>query len=428
MEHIFVRGGKALSGVVEIGGSKNDALAILVGAILVSGVSILHNVPVNTDIHNLLNIFRQMGVQANFTSSNTLELDASNLTTSETPHDLVRQMRASFNLLGAIMARFGHAEVAMPGGCNIGARPVNFHIEGLRQLGAEFTLEHGVYHGKVDRFLGADINLEFPSAGTTQHLMIAATCAMGTTTIGNCAAEPEVVNLAEFLNACGAKITGVGTSVIVIEGVQSLHPTEFSILPDRMQAGTYAVAAAISGGDVFLKHAIYDHSRHLFSKMLDAGIQIDAELDGIRVKRNANTILPVDFKTMPHPGFPTDMQPILATMLTIGAGTSVVTETIYENRFRFTMELAKMGADVRISGRNAIITGVKRLSGAPVVSPDLRGGAALVIAGLVAEGVTEISDLHHIDRGYENLVGNLQHLGADIDRLTIKEGNIPCSV
>ncbi len=428
MENILVRGGKALSGVVEIGGSKNDALAILVGAILVPGVSVLHNIPANTDILNLLNIFRQMGVRAHFATPTTLELDASALSTSETPHDLVRQMRASFNLLGALMARFGHAEVAMPGGCNIGARPVNFHIEGLRQLGGEFTLEHGVYYGRVDRFLGANINLEFPSAGTTQHLMIAATLAMGTTTIENCAAEPEVINLAEFLNACGAKIRGAGTPIIEIEGVKTLRPTEFAILPDRMQAGTYAIASAISGGDVFLKRAVYEHCRPLFSKMLDAGIQIDAETEGVRVRRSANTIQPIDFKTMPHPGFPTDMQPILATMLTIGDGTSVITETIYENRFRYTMELAKMGADIRISGRNAIITGVKRLSGAPVVSPDLRGGAALVIAGLIAEGVTEVSDLRHIDRGYENLVLNLQNLGADIKRLPVKEGSKPCSV
>ncbi len=428
MENLYIRGGNALSGEVEIGGSKNDALAILVGAILVPGITVLRNVPVNTDIYNLLNIFQHMGVKYRFLTATTLELDASQLTTSETPHDLVRQMRASFNILGALMARFGHAEVAMPGGCNIGARPVNFHIEGLRQLGAQFTLEHGVYYGKVDRFLGATINLEFPSAGTTQHLMIAATCAFGTTIIENCAAEPEVVNLAEFLNACGAKIEGAGTPTIVIEGVKTLHPTEFSILPDRMQAGTYAVAAAITRGDVFLKNAVYEHCRPLFAKMLDAGIQIDAEEGGVRVRRSANSILPIDFKTMPHPGFPTDMQPILATMLAVADGTSVVTETIYENRFRYTMELAKMGADIRISGRNAIITGIKRLSGAPVVSPDLRGGAALVVAGLVAEGTTEVSDLYHIDRGYEHFVENLRGLGADIRRLNVKEGSLPCSV
>jgi UDP-N-acetylglucosamine 1-carboxyvinyltransferase len=412
---------------VTIGGSKNDALAILVGAILVPGVTILHNVPANSDVLNLLEIFQQIGVRARFLSESSLELDASALTTSETPQDRVRQMRASFNLLGALIARFGQAEVAKPGGCNIGARPVNFHVKGLEQLGAKLHLEHGVYYGKAERFLGANISLEFPSAGTTQHLMIAACCALGRTIIENCAAEPEVVNLADFLNACGAQIHGAGTPTITIEGVKELHPAEYAIIPDRMQAGTYAIAAAITGGDVLVRDAVYDHCRPLFAKMLEAGVQIDSDARGVRVRRSARNILSTDIMTMPHPGFPTDMQSIMGAMLSIADGTSVVTETIYENRFRYTMELAKMGAEIRISGRNAIITGVPRLSGAPVACPDLRGGAALVIAGLAAEGETRIADLYHLDRGYEGMVKKLNSLGADIERCAEPEGTQLCS-
>ncbi len=421
-EKIVVQGGRSLSGELTIGGSKNDALAILVATILVPGVTILHNAPANSDVLNLLEIFQEIGVRSRFLSASTLEIDASQLSGSETPHHHVRQMRASFNLLGALLSRFGHAEVAMPGGCNIGARPVNFHIRGLEQLGAKLRLEHGVYYGQVGRFLGANINLEFPSAGATQHLMIAACCAMGRTVIENCAAEPEVVNLANFLNACGARIHGAGTTTVTIDGVVGLHPTEFSILPDRMQVGTYAIASAITGGDVFVRGALYDHCRPLFSKLLDAGVQLEEDAAGVRVRRSASNICATDFMTMPHPGFPTDMQPIMGTLLALSDGVSVITETIYENRFRYTMELAKMGADIRVSGRNAIITGVKRLSGAPVVCPDLRGGAALVIAGLAADGETQISDLHHIDRGYEGMVDNLRGLGAIIGRSAVVVG------
>lgn len=421
-EKIVIQGGHSLSGELTIGGSKNDALAILVAAILVPGVTILHNTPANSDVLNLLEIFQEIGVRARFVTESTLEIDATHVTGGGTPHDHVRQMRASFNLLGALLARFGHAEVAMPGGCNIGARPVNFHIRGLEQLGAKLRLEHGVYYGRVGRFLGANINLEFPSAGATQHLMIAACCAMGRTVIENCAAEPEVVNLADFLNACGARIYGAGSQTITIDGVSSLHPTEFSIIPDRMQVGTYAIASAITGGDVFVRGAIYDHCRPLFSKLLEAGVQLEEDASGVRVRRSARNICATDFMTMPHPGFPTDVQPIMGALLTLSDGVSVITETIYENRYRYTTELAKMGADIRVSGRNAIITGVPRLSGAPVICPDLRGGAALVVAGLAAEGETTLSDLYHIDRGYEGMVEKLRGLGANIGRSAVATG------
>ncbi len=404
-----------LSGIVEVGGSKNDASAIILGALLVPGKTVLYNVPRISDVGKLLEILRRLGAEAGFRDDGALEIDATELTTSETPHDLVRQMRASFNVLGVLLARFGHASVAMPGGCNIGARPVNFHIKGLEQLGARLHLEHGVYVGTVKRFKGNNVYLEFPSAGTTQHLMIAAACARGTTTIENCAAEPEVVNLAHFLNACGARISGMGTPTVTIEGVDALHPAEFRILPDRLQAGTYALAAAITGGDILIKNAVYDHCRPVFNKLAETGTEVTTEPNGVRVRRMGK-ISPTDIKTMPHPGFPTDMHQPFAALLTIADGVSIVTETVYESRFRYTTELERMGADIRVEGSTAIVTGVKQLNGAPVTCTDLRAGAAVIVAGLAAQGETAITNLEHLDRGYENLVSNLQGLGACVTR------------
>ncbi len=415
MDKIIIKGGRPLSGAVEVGGSKNDAVAIMAGALLVPGKTVLHNVPSITDVFTLMEILRRLGAKADFRIDGALEIDASNLTTSEAPHDLVRQMRASFNVLGALLSRFGNASVAMPGGCNIGARPVNFHIKGLEQLGAHLHLDHGVYVGEVKRFIGANVYLEFPSAGSTQHLMIAASCAKGRTVIENCAAEPEVVNFAHFLNACGAQITGIGTPTIIIDGVDELHPAEYSIIPDRQQAGTYAIAAAIAGGDVKITNAVADHCRPVISKLIDAGVDVTAEPYGMRVRRTGK-LCPTDIKTMPHPGFPTDMHQPFAALLTLADGVSIVTETVYESRFRYTTELARMGADIRVEGSTAVITGVSQLNGAAVTCTDLRAGAAVVVAGLAAEGETVVSDLDHLDRGYENMVAKLQGLGADIVR------------
>jgi UDP-N-acetylglucosamine 1-carboxyvinyltransferase len=400
---------------VEVGGSKNDSLAIMAGALLVPGKTVLHNIPRNRDVDTLQEIFRQLGVTSTFRADGALELDATQVTTTETPHDLVRRMRASFNVLGALLARFGQASVAMPGGCDIGARPVNFHIKGLEQLGCKLHLEHGIYTGKVRRFVGANICLDFPSAGATQHLMIAASLARGRTVIENCAAEPEVVNLAAFLNACGAKIEGAGTATIKIIGVEELHPAEFSIIPDRLQAGTYALAAAITGGDVTVINAIPDHCRPVLSKLAETGVEVTPVENGYRVRR-VGKIYPTDIKTMPHPGFPTDMQQPFAALLTLADGVSMITETVYDSRFRYTTELERLGADIRVEGRTAKISGVERLTGAPVTCTDLRGGAALVVAALMAEGDTEISGLDHLDRGYEDLVPKLRALGAQVTR------------
>lgn len=415
MDKIIIRGGLPLHGAVQIGGSKNDTVAIMAAALLIPGKTVLHNVPRIKDVYTLSKIFCHLGAATSFREDGALEIDATNLTTSETPHELVRQMRASFNMLGALLNRFDTASVAMPGGCDIGARPVNFHIRGLEQLGCKLNLEHGIYTGHVSRFHGADITLEFPSAGATQHLMIAASCATGTTVIENCAAEPEIIDLAMFLIACGARIEGAGTSRIVIDGVDELHPAEFTVIPDRLQAGTFAIAAAITGGDILIKNAVVDHLRPVISKLEEAGVDVSHTPDGFRVRRTGK-ILPVDIRTMPHPGFPTDMQQPFASLLCLADGVSMITETVYESRFRYTTELARMGADIRVEDRTAIIRGSERLTGAPVTCTDLRGGAAVVVAGLAAEGETEIDGLGHLDRGYEGIVTHLQNLGADVTR------------
>lgn len=415
MDKIYLLGGQPLRGTVAVGGSKNDTLAILAGTLLVPGKTVLHNVPRLSDVYTLMEIFSHLGAKCGFRRDGALEIDASNLTTSVTPHHLVQKMRASFNVLGALLVRFGHASVAMPGGCDIGARPVNYHIRGLEELGCRLHLEHGIYEGEVKRFIGANISLEFPSAGATQHLMMAACRAKGQTVLENCAAEPEIVSLAAFLNACGAKISGAGTTVITIEGVEELYPTEYSVIPDRMQAGTYALAAAITGGDVMITHCMPEHCRLILAKLNDAGIDVVTTENTMHVRR-LGKILPTDIKTMPHPGFPTDMQQPFVALLSLGDGCSVVTETVYENRFRYTTELEKMGANILVEGRSAIVRGVERLTGAAVSCTDLRAGAAVLVAGLAAEGETVIDNLHHLDRGYEDIVPKLRSLGARISR------------
>jgi UDP-N-acetylglucosamine 1-carboxyvinyltransferase len=415
LDKIYLLGGQPLRGTVAVGGSKNDTLAILAGTLLVPGKTILHNVPLLSDVYTLMEIFSHLGAKCGFRADGALEIDATRLTTSTTPLHLVQKMRASFNILGALLVRFGHASVAMPGGCDIGARPVNYHIRGLEELGCRLHLEHGIYEGTVKRFVGANISLEFPSAGATQHLMIAACRAQGRTVIENCAAEPEIVSLAAFLNASGAKIQGAGTGVIVIDGVEELHPVEYSVIPDRMQAGTYALAAAITGGDVMITNCMPEHCRLVIAKLSDAGVKVVTTANTMHVRRMGK-ILPMDIKTMPHPGFPTDMQQPFVSLLSLGDGCSVVTETVYENRFRYTTELEKMGANILVEGRTAIVRGVERLTGAAVSCTDLRAGAAVVVAGLAAEGETVIDNLHHLDRGYEDIVPKLRSLGARISR------------
>jgi len=393
-----VHGGRRLEGTVRASGSKNATLAILAGAVLAEGPVTLHNVPRIRDTQTMCDLLNSLGAIARFSSPSTVHIDPAPIHTLEAPYELVRKMRASFCVLGPLLARFGMGRVPVPGGCDIGARPVNFHIDGLRRLGARIHVEHGIYTAETTRLRGASIYLDFQSAGATTHLMTAASLAEGTTIIENCATEPEVVDLAEFLNALGARVEGAGTTTLTIHGVDRLAGGSYTVIPDRMEAGTFALAAAITGGDVVIENAIPDHMRPVLSKLEEAGVEITERENGIRVRRTGR-VRPTDIKTAPHPGFPTDMQQPFAALLALAEGTSVIAEGVYESRFRYVNELNRMGASIKVEGRTAIVEGVPRLTGAPVTATDLRAGAALICAAMAAEGETEISGVEHIDSG-----------------------------
>lgn len=415
MDRIYIVGGNRLEGEVTMSGSKNGTLAIMAGALLAKGPTILENVPCIGDVLTMTEMLQQLGVRAKVIEPNTVEIDATNIQSNEAPYDLVKKMRASFCVTGPLLGRLGYAKVPMPGGCDIGARPVDFHVKGLQTLGAKVVMEHGYVEAEAVKLKGANVYLDFPSAGATQHIMTAACLADGTTRIENCALEPEVSDLAEFLIAMGAKITGVGTSTIEIQGVEELRGVRYRMIPDRMETGTFAIATGITGGDVLLKDIAPEHCSAMFKKLQEAGIKVT---EGPTWARITATDRPqaTDIKTMPHPGFPTDMQQPFAAMLSVANGTSVLTENVYERRFKYVSELNRMGADIIQEGRTAIIKGVSKLTGAEVTSSDLRAGAALIIAGLVAEGRTEISGVEHIDRGYEKITEKMASLGAEIVR------------
>lgn len=415
MQRIYVVGGNRLEGAVNVSGSKNGTLAIMAGALLAKGPVILENVPRIGDIATMIEMLQELGVVAHM-SGDTVAIDATEIRAHEAPYELVKKMRASFCVAGPILARLGYARVPMPGGCDIGARPVDFHVKGLQALGAKVVIEHGYVEAEATKLRGSRIYLDFPSAGATQHIMTAACLAEGTTYIENAALEPEVVELANFLVAMGAKIRGAGTSTIQVDGVSELVGTTYRMIPDRMEAGTFAIAAAITRGDVTLVGAIPEHSTAVLQKLQEAGVHVSTGPDWVRVVGTRRPIA-TDIKTMPHPGFPTDMQQPFAAMLTIADGTSVVSENVYERRFKYIAELQRMGADIVQDGRTAIIKGVPSLTGAEVTATDLRAGAALVIAGLVADGQTEISGVEHIDRGYEKIECKLASLGAHIARV-----------
>lgn len=415
MDKIYVVGGNRLEGKVKISGSKNGTLAIMAGALLAKGTTVLENVPQIGDVNTMIEMLQQLGVHTHVSGAGRVEIDATDIKTNEAPYELVKKMRASFCVTGPMLARFGRAKVPMPGGCDIGARPVDFHVKGLQALGAKVSIEHGYVEVEAERLKGANIYLDFPSAGATQHIMTAACLAEGMTRIENCALEPEVVELAEFLIAMGARIAGAGTSTIDVEGVDELRGVKHRIIPDRMEAGTFAIAAGISGGDITLMDVVPEHCSAMFQKLQETSIRVTTNHDSIRIAANRRPIA-TDVKTMPHPGFPTDMQQPFTAMLTIADGTSVVSENVYERRFKYVAELQRMGADIVQEGRTAIVKGVPTLTGAEVTATDLRAGAALIIAGLVAEGRTEISGVEHIDRGYENIVGKMGSLGASIVR------------
>ncbi len=413
-------GRASLHGQVKISGAKNSALAIMAGALLCPQDCRLRNVPALVDIMRMSQILSALGMKVE-RSGDTLEIDASDLRQSQAPYELVSQLRASFFVIGPMLARLGVARVPLPGGCAIGARPVDLHVRGLQALGAEVHIEHGVVHAYVSgngskRLKGAKIYLDCPSVGATETLMMAATLAEGETTIENAAQEPEVVDLANFCKAMGAKIRGAGTNTIIISGVPSLHSVDYSIIPDRIEAGTFLVAGAITHSEISLFPVVPDHLTAVIAKLREIGANVVMEgANGLRLVPGG--LRATDIETLPYPGFPTDMQAQFMALLSRSEGDSVITETVFENRLRHVAELNRMGADIRVKGNNAIIRGVPILSGAPVVATDLRASAALVLAALAAEGKTTIQGLHHLDRGYDNLEGKLRQLGAKLQRV-----------
>ena len=418
MEKLIINGGNRLEGRVKISGAKNAVLPIIAATLLgQEQPSLLDEVPALEDVHTISEVLMELGVKAQFDEEkNTLLVDSSKIACCEAPYDLVRKMRASFLIMGPLLARCGQAKISLPGGCAIGTRPIDLHLKGFEALGAEIEIGHGFILAKADNGLkGARIYLDFPSVGATENIMMAACMAEGQTLIENPAQEPEIVDLANYLNVMGAKIRGAGTNAIKIEGVKKLTGRNYTIIPDRIEAGTYMVVAAMTRGDVYIENAISEHLKPVIAKLKEAGVTIEEDVSGIRVSCDKQTKA-VDVKTMPYPGFPTDMQAQFMAMLAISEGTGLVTETVFENRFMHVDELKRMGANIKIDGRTSVVEGVDALTGCQVKATDLRAGAAMVLAGLVAEGETQIGYIHHIDRGYDNLVKKLCALGADIRR------------
>ena len=419
MAKIVVQGGHRLQGSVKANGAKNAVLPILAASLLpVSGDSVLEDVPRLTDVNNMRILLEALGARTEDLPNGKLRIHAERVQSTEAPAELVRKMRASFLVLGPLLARFGVARVGLPGGCSIGERPIDLHIKGFEALGAVVEVGNGFIEAKAlnGKLYGANLYLDFASVGATQNIMMAAVLAEGRTVIENAAKEPEIVDLANYLNQMGAIVRGAGTDVIRIEGVERLHGAEHTVIPDRIEAGTFLVAGAITGGDVYVEGAISNHLAPLLAKLKEAGATILDDVHGVRVT-GAGTLRPLDVKTLVYPGFPTDMQAQMMAMLTVTPGISYVTETVFENRFMHVSELRRMGADIRIDGRTATIRGVERLNGASVTATDLRAGASLILAGLVAEGMTEVHNIHHIERGYVDIVEQLCGLGANIQRL-----------
>jgi UDP-N-acetylglucosamine 1-carboxyvinyltransferase len=413
-------GGHPLRGHVNISGAKNSALVIMAGALLCSGDCRIRNVPLLADVERMGQVLSALGLRLN-RQGDILDINASELTTSKAPYELVTQLRASFFAIGPILARLGVAQMPLPGGCAIGARPVDLHVRGLQAMGAEVQIEHGICNAYVpganNRLKGAKIYLDTPSVGATETLMMAATLADGETILENAAREPEVVDLANFCNAMGAKIQGAGTSTITIVGVPQLHSTDYAIIPDRIETGTFLVAGAITRSEITLSPVVPDHLIPVIAKLRDIGVPIIEEApDCLRILP-AETLRATDIDTLPHPGFPTDMQAPFMALLTLAEGDSIINESVFENRLRHASELNRLGADIRVKGNTAFVRGVPILSGAPVIGTDLRASAALVLAGLAAEGKTTIQGLRHLDRGYDRLDLKLQQLGAKILRL-----------
>ena len=424
MDQYIIRGGAVLHGEVEISGAKNAAVAIIPAALLVKGVCRIENIPQISDTDTLLTILTQLGARVSYLSKSTIEIDCTDTRYQDAPYDLMRKIRASYYLIGSMLGRFGSAKTTMPGGCNFGVRPIDQHIKGMTALGAEVSVKNGFVYADAanGRLHGARIYLDKVSVGATMNIMIAAVLATGRTIIENAAREPHIVDLANFLNSMGADVRGAGTDTIKVNGVDKLHGGSYSIIPDQIEAGTYMVAAAATGGEVLVKNVIPKHLECISEKLRETGTIVQEYEDSVLVK-GASNLRRVNLKTMPYPGFPTDMQPQMGVLLCLANGTSVITEGIYDNRFKYVNELRKMGAEIQADGRIAIIEGGRRLTGAPVMACDLRAGAAMVIAGMCAAGETQVEDIHFIERGYENFVGKLRSLGADISLVHFPEAD-----
>ncbi|HGF7828720.1 TPA: UDP-N-acetylglucosamine 1-carboxyvinyltransferase, partial [Enterococcus faecium] len=422
MEEIIVRGGNQLNGTVRIEGAKNAVLPILAASLLAEeGITTLDNVPILSDVFTMNQVIRHLNVDVDFDEQkNQVTIDASRQLEIEAPYEYVSQMRASIVVMGPLLARNGHAKVAMPGGCAIGKRPIDLHLKGFQALGAKIIQKNGYIEAIADELIGNTIYLDFPSVGATQNIMMAAVKAKGTTIIENVAREPEIVDLANILNKMGAQVYGAGTETMRIEGVDHLHAVNHSIVQDRIEAGTFMVAAAMTQGNVLIADAISEHNRPLISKLIEMGAEIIEEEGGVRVI-GPKHILPTDVKTMPHPGFPTDMQAQMTAIQLVAEGTSVVTETVFENRFQHLEEMRRMNAHVKIDGNVAIMDGNHELQGAEVYATDLRAAAALVLAGLKANGITRVRNLNYLDRGYYNFHIKLQQLGADVERVDMDQ-------
>ena len=414
MNKYVIRGGKPLYGQIEISGAKNAAVGILPAAMLVDGVCRIENIPQISDVTLLLKIMQELGAQIRTVNRSTLEVDCSRIQNRQVPYELSRKIRASYYMIGALLGRFRHAEVALPGGCNFGGvRPIDQHVKGFTALGADVDLRGGVVYAHADELRGAPIYLDVVSVGATMNVMLAAVLADGMTVIENCAKEPHIVDLANFLNSMGADVRGAGTDVIKIRGVKGLHGGTYSIIPDQIEAGTYMAAVAAAGGSVLINNVIPKHLDCISTKLEEMGVQVEDLGDAVRVTREG-PLTRTNVKTMPYPGFPTDMQPQIAAVMSIAQGTSLITEGVWGNRYRYVDEFKRMGARIQVDGHVAVIEGVERLTGAPVRACDLRAGAAMVVAGLAAEGVTEIDSIHYIERGYEDIVEKLRNVGADI--------------
>ncbi len=415
MDKMVIVGGKRLAGEVRISGAKNAALPILASSLLVEGWNTFHNIPDLMDIKTIKKLLKSLG--AEMEGEQTLRINAGGITSCEASYDLVRTMRASILVLGPLVSRQGEARVSLPGGCAIGARPVNLHIKALQELGAEVTLKDGYVEAKASRLKGAEIYFDISTVTGTENIMMAATLAKGTTILKNAAREPEVVNLAEVLIRMGARIHGAGSDVITINGVERLHPAEAAVIPDRIEAGTFLIAAGITDGDIRITGCEPLHLDALIARLRDTGMSIDTAEDTIRAK-GGGILRSVDVKTLPYPGFPTDLQAQIMALMTVAGGLSVITETVFENRFMHVSEMIRMGADIVIQGKSAIVRGVPKLRGAPVMATDLRASASLILAGLAAEGTTVLSRVYHIDRGYQQIEKKLSALGADIRRVS----------